>query len=86
MRILATLLAPGTGRPRISGVDVQQDPDTVRWPGQYAAVDETLTGRENLVMAGRLYRLGTKLAKARAGESLGSAARSEFGGHAEKKA
>jgi len=54
--------------------------------GQYAAADETLTGRENLVMAGRLYRLGTKLAKARAEESLGSAARSEFGGHAEKKA
>jgi len=88
--ILATLLAPGTGRARISGVDVQQDPDTVRsligLAGQYAAVDETLTGRENLVMAGRLCRLATKLAKARAGESPGPAARSESGGHAEKKA
>ncbi len=74
VRILATLLAPDTGRARISGVDVQKDPDTVRsligLAGQYAAVDETLTGRENLVMVGRLYRLGTKLAKARAGESL----------------
>ena len=74
VRILATLLAPGTGRARISGVDVQQDPNTVRsligLAGQYAAVDETLTGRENLVMVGRLYRLGAKLARARAGESL----------------
>ena len=62
MRILATLLAPDTGRARISGVDAQQDPNTVRsligLAGQYAAVDETLTGRENLVMVGRLYRLG----------------------------
>jgi ABC-2 type transport system ATP-binding protein len=74
VRILATLLAPDTGRARISGVDAQQDPNTVRsligLAGQYAAVDETLTGRENLVMVGRLYRLGTKLARARAGESL----------------
>jgi ABC-2 type transport system ATP-binding protein len=74
VRILATLLAPDTGRARISGVDVQKDPNTVRsligLAGQYAAVDETLTGRENLVMVGRLYRLGTKLARARAGESL----------------
>ena len=74
VRVLATLLAPDTGRARISGVDAQQDPNTVRsligLAGQYAAVDETLTGRENLVMVGRLYRLGTKLARARAGESL----------------
>ena len=62
VRILATLLAPDTGRARVSGVDVQQDPNTVRsligLAGQYAAVDETLTGRENLVMVGRLKRLG----------------------------
>ena len=74
VRILATLLASDTGRARISGVDVQKDPNTVRsligLAGQYAAVDETLTGRENLFMVGRLYRLGAKLAKARAGESL----------------
>jgi hypothetical protein len=47
MRILATLLAPDTGQARVSGVDVQQDPNTVRsligLAGQYAAVDETLT-------------------------------------------
>jgi len=74
VRILATLLAPDTGRARVSGVDVQKDPNTVRsligLAGQYAAVDETLTGRENLVMVGRLYRLGAKLAKVRAAESL----------------
>jgi ABC-2 type transport system ATP-binding protein len=74
VRILATLLAPDTGQARISGVDVQKDPNTVRsligLAGLYAAVDETLTGRENLVMVGRLYRLGAKLAKTRAGESL----------------
>jgi len=74
VRILATLLAPDSGRARISGVDVQHDPNTVRsligLAGQYAAVDETLTGRENLVMVGRLYRLGSQLAKTRAEESL----------------
>src|SRR5712692_6540733 len=74
VRILATLLAPDTGQARVSGVDVAKDPNTVRsligLAGQYAAVDETLTGRENLVMVGRLYRLGAKLAKVRAAESL----------------
>jgi ABC-type transport system involved in cytochrome c biogenesis ATPase subunit len=62
VRILVTLLAPDTGQARISGVDAQRDPNTVRsligLAGQYAAVDEALTGRENLVMVGRLYRLG----------------------------
>src|SRR5690348_15699969 len=74
VRILATLLAPDAGRARISGVDVRTDPNTVRsligLAGQYAAVDERLTGRENLVMVGRLYRLGAKLAKVRADEAL----------------
>jgi len=74
VRILATLLAPDAGRVRISGVDVRTDPNTVRsligLAGQYAAVDERLTGRENLVMVGRLYRLGATLAKVRADESL----------------
>ena len=58
VRILAPLLAPATGRAQISGVEVQKDPDPVRslirLAGQYAAVDETLTGGENLVMVGRL--------------------------------
>ena len=74
VRILATLLGADAGRVRISGVEVQHDPYTVRsligLAGQYAAVDETLTGRENLVMIGRLYRLGRQLAKTRAQESL----------------
>ena len=74
VRILATLLAPDGGRVRIGGFDVRENPTTIRsiigLAGQYAAVDETLTGRENLVMVGRLYRLGTKLAKTRADESL----------------
>ena len=74
VRILATLLAPDTGRARVGGVDVQSDPNTVRsmigLAGQYAAVDEALTGRENLVMVGRLYRLGSAAAKTRADESL----------------
>jgi ABC-type multidrug transport system ATPase subunit len=56
VRILATLLASETGRARISGADMQKAPNSVRsligLAGQYAAVDETLTGRENLV--GRL--------------------------------
>ncbi len=74
VRILSTLLSPDAGRARVAGVDVQRDPHTVRTmiglAGQYAAVDDTLTGRENLVMVGQLYRLGTRLAKERAVESL----------------
>ncbi|HEX2043829.1 MAG TPA: hypothetical protein VHF24_14450 [Acidimicrobiales bacterium] len=57
---LATLLAPESGRARVAGVDVERDPHAVRTviglAGQYPAVDESLTGRENLLMAGRLYR------------------------------
>jgi ABC-2 type transport system ATP-binding protein len=74
VRILATLLAPDSGRARVGGIDVQSDPTTVRsmigLAGQYAAVDEALTGRENLVMVGRLYRLGRGEAKKRAEEAL----------------
>jgi ABC-2 type transport system ATP-binding protein len=74
VRILATLLAPDAGQVRIAGFDVRRDPTTVRsmigLAGQYAAVDETLTGRENLEMIGRLYRLGASLAKQRATETL----------------
>ena len=74
VRILSTLLAPDAGTARIHGIDVQQDPNTVRsligLAGQYAAVDEMLTGRENLVMVGRLYRLGPHLARTRADEAL----------------
>jgi daunorubicin resistance ABC transporter ATP-binding subunit len=74
VRILATLLAPDSGRARVGGVDVGRDPQTVRTiiglAGQYAAVDESLTGRENLVMVGRLYRLGRNEARTKADETL----------------
>ncbi|MBT8250586.1 MAG: ATP-binding cassette domain-containing protein [Acidimicrobiia bacterium] len=59
VRILATLLKPTSGRARVLGVDVTEDPGAIRrrigLAGQSAAVDELLTGRENLEMVGRLY-------------------------------
>ncbi len=74
VRILATLLAPDGGRARVAGHDVTGDPKAVRrrigLAGQYAAVDERLTGRENLTLIGRLYRLGRKGASRRATELL----------------
>ncbi len=61
VRILATLLRPDAGSARVAGIDVLRDPQAVRrvigLSGQYAAVDENLTGRENLWMFGRLYGL-----------------------------
>jgi ABC transporter DrrB family efflux protein len=74
VRVLATLLAPDAGRVRIAGVDLADDPATVRTlvglAGQYAAVDESLTGLENLLMVGRLYRLRPNEARVRADEAL----------------
>ncbi len=74
VRILATLLNPDAGRATVNGVDVAADPQGVRrsigLSGQYAAVDEYLTGRENLVMVGRLYHLPGSRAKTRATELL----------------
>lgn len=72
--ILTTLLRPDNGTARILGHDVMKDPKAVRRligaTGQYASVDEILTGRENLVMTGRLLGLSTRRAKARADEML----------------
>ena len=72
--ILATLLEPDAGSARVAGVDVMARPREVRrrigLSGQFAAVDEHLTGFENLVMIGRLYHLGRHRARARAGELL----------------
>lgn len=69
IRILSTLLKPDGGIARIAGHDVAEDPSKVRarigLTGQYAAVDEYLTGEENLLMMGRLYRLSTKDARHR---------------------
>jgi daunorubicin resistance ABC transporter ATP-binding subunit len=74
VRILATLLAPDAGSVRIAGVDVVREARTVRGliglAGQFAAVDETLSGRENLELVGRLYGLARSEARGRAAEVL----------------
>jgi daunorubicin resistance ABC transporter ATP-binding subunit len=74
VRVLATLLRPTAGEARVLGHDVVTDPLAVRrrigLAGQFAAVDEELTGRENLEMVGRLYRLSRPEARRRAGEVL----------------
>jgi len=74
VRVLATLLIPDSGTALINGIDVLKDPDGVRHniglSGQYAAVDEYLTGYENLDMVGRLYGLGRAKSRARARELL----------------
>ena len=74
VKVLATLLRPDAGWAKVDGLDVVRQPVAVRsvigLAGQYAAVDEVLTGRENLEMVGRLYRLSPKEAKVRAEEAL----------------
>ena len=74
VRILSTLLGYDGGSVTIEGHDIATDPDSVRsvigLTGQSAAVDELLTGRENLVMMGKLYHLTTRSALARADELL----------------
>ena len=73
VRIIATLLVPDAGTARVAGHDVRAQPRAVRaaigLAGQFAAVDALLSGRENLVMVGRLYGLSAREAAARA-ESL----------------
>jgi ABC-2 type transport system ATP-binding protein len=70
VRILTTLLRPDAGTARVAGLDVVRDAPRVRerigLAGQYAAVDENLTGFENLEMVGRLYHLGRRAARDRA--------------------
>ena len=74
IRILSTLLEPDGGRAVVGGYDVLSSPGEVRrligLTGQYAAVDELLSGRENLYMIGRLLGLRPKLARTRAMELL----------------
>lgn len=74
VRILATLLSPDSGNATVGGIDVIKSPEKVReiigLSGQYAAVDETLTGWDNLVMFGRLYHLGKQASIKRANELL----------------
>ncbi len=74
VRILATLVRPDAGRATVGGYDVVRDAHRVRQltglTGQYASVDETLTGRENLLLIGRLVGQSRGAAKARARELL----------------
>ncbi|MET8410136.1 ATP-binding cassette domain-containing protein [Streptomyces sp. NPDC005195] len=74
VRCLTTLLRPDSGKVVVAGVDVLKHPDEVRrrvgLSGQFAAVDEYLTGRENLQMVGRLYQMRARAAKERAVELL----------------
>jgi ABC-2 type transport system ATP-binding protein len=74
VRILTTLLRPDSGAARVVGRDVLTEPDAVRrqigLSGQYAAVDENLTGFENLYMVGRLYGRKRAAARARARDLL----------------
>jgi ABC-2 type transport system ATP-binding protein len=74
IRVLTTLLKPDSGSASVAGLDVLNDAVSVRQriglAGQYAAVDEYLTGRENIEMVGRLYNLGQKDARDRAAQVL----------------
>jgi ABC-2 type transport system ATP-binding protein len=74
VRLLTTLLRPDAGTATVAGHDVVRDPDSVRLSiglsGQFAAVDDRLTGRENLRMIGELYGLRSRTARRRADELL----------------
>lgn len=74
VKVLTTLIRPDSGTARIDGIDVLADPQAIRRmsgaSGQYAAVDENLTGFENLLMVGLLYHLGRKRASQRAQELI----------------
>ncbi|WP_433473467.1 ATP-binding cassette domain-containing protein [Spirillospora sp. CA-142024] len=88
VRVLATLLKPDAGRAEVSGYDVLKDPARVRakigLTGQYASVDEELTGTENLVMIARLLDFGRREAKARARQLLDRFRLTDAGGRAVK--
>jgi ABC-2 type transport system ATP-binding protein len=83
VRVLSTLLRPDAGQARVAGLDVvtqaQQLRSVIGLSGQYAAVDENLTGRENLYMFGRLYQLPKKVARERAAQLLDQFALSAAG-------
>jgi oleandomycin transport system ATP-binding protein len=88
VRILATLLRPDEGHATVGGFDVVRDAVSVRGliglTGQYASVDEDLTGTENLVLIGRLLELPRAAAKARARDLLATFDLTEAGGRAAK--
>jgi ABC-2 type transport system ATP-binding protein len=74
VKVLTTLIEPDSGSAHIDGVDVVANPEAIRRmigvSGQYAAVDENLTGFENLDMVGRLYHLSPAASRARARELI----------------
>ncbi len=74
VRVLTTLIQPDSGKAVVAGLDVLKQPNEVRrsigLSGQFAAIDEYLTGRENLQMVGQLYQLSSRDAKARAAQLL----------------
>jgi ABC-2 type transport system ATP-binding protein len=84
VRVLTTLIKPDGGSARVAGLDVVGDAAELRQQiglaGQYAAVDENLTGRENLTMVGRLYGQKRSAANARSDELLGEFDLVEAGG------
>jgi ABC-2 type transport system ATP-binding protein len=83
VKIFTTLLTPDEGHVEVAGIDALKDPKAVRrnigLSGQYAAVDEYLTGFENLDMVGRLYKLGRAKSRARARELLSDFSLDEAG-------
>ena len=84
VRVLATLLHPDAGEARVAGLDVVRQAAQVRQiiglAGQFAAVDEMLTGRENLEMVGRLYQLSNAEARVRATDALERLSLADAGG------
>ncbi|WP_374106625.1 ATP-binding cassette domain-containing protein [Kitasatospora aureofaciens] len=84
VRVLATLVAPDRGTARVAGYDVAREAEAVRraigLAGQHAAVDEGITGRDNLHLFGRLHHLGGRRARARADELLERFGLAEAGG------
>ena len=84
IRMLATLIRPDAGSARVLGHDIVEDADAVRGAvsltGQLASVDEDLTGRENLILLGRLLGLSRRSAKDRASELLDACGLSEAAG------
>jgi ABC-2 type transport system ATP-binding protein len=88
IRMLATLLRPDGGSARVLGHDIVSDADAVRarvtLTGQLASVDDDLTGRENLILLGRLLGFGGRRARARADELLGAFGLEEAAGRVVK--
>ncbi|MYZ18160.1 ATP-binding cassette domain-containing protein, partial [Streptomyces sp. SID337] len=89
VRMLATLLRPDAGRVEVAGHDVRRSPDEVRRRigllGQHAAVDEELSGRQNLDMFARLHHIGARHARVRADELLERFGLADTGRKAVKK-